>query len=140
MTMMKKHNSQDTIYVYRIATLMALNLLTATAGGLGLLYLRQEISATAERVRATEVAIADCERRLQYVNVQIAEATSPEALKARAAQLALNLDTPTSDNVVHLAALAPASAKNAALASAPSEPIFVTFELALLKGGAVKTR
>jgi hypothetical protein len=136
----KTRNPQDTIYVYRIASLMALNLLTATAGGLGLLYMRQQISATAERVRATEVAIADCDRRLQYVNVQIAEATSPDALKRRAAELALNLVPPANDQVVHLAALAPVSNKNAALASAPSEPIFVTFELALLKGGAVSAR
>jgi hypothetical protein len=140
MTMMKKENKQDTIYVYRIATLMALNLLTATAGGLGLLYLRQEISATAERVRATELAIADCDRRLEYVNVQIAEATTPEALKARAAQLALNLDTPKGDNVVNLAALSATPTNNIAQAAAPAEPIFVTFELALLKGGAIKTR
>ena len=139
MNMMKKRNSQDTIYVYRIATLMALNLLTATAGGLGLLYMRQEISATAEKVRATEVAIADCERRLQYVNVQIAEATSPEALKRRAAELALNLEVPNPSNVIHLASLPSLPAKDAMLASAPGEPIFVTFELALLKGGAVKT-
>ena len=136
----KTRNPQDAIYVSRIASLMALNLLTATAGGLGLLYMRQQISATAEKVRATEVAIADCDRRLQYVNVQIAEATAPEALKRRAAELALNLAPPTNDQVVYLAALAPAPNKDVALASAPSEPIFVTFELALLKGGAVAVR
>jgi len=140
MTMMKKNNKQDTIYVYRIATLMALNLLTATAGGLGLLYLRQEISATAERVRATELAIADCQRRIDYVNVQIAEATSPEALKARAMEPAPHIDTPKSDNVMRLAALSTAPLKNATQTAAPGEPIFVTFELALLKGGAIKTR
>lgn len=136
----KNRNPQDTIYVYRIATLMALNLLTATAGGLGLLYMRQEISATAERVRATQLAIADCDRRLQYVNVQIAEATSPEALKRRAAELALNLSVPSNGQVVHLAAVQSPKSKSTTVAAAPSEPIFVTFELALLKGGAVSVK
>jgi hypothetical protein len=134
---MKKttRNPQDTIYIYRIATLLALNLLTATAGGLGLLYMRQQISATAERVRATQLAIADTDRRLQYVNVQIAEATSPDALKRRAAELALNLNVPANTQVVHLAGLPQLPGKVSAIASATAEPIFVTFELALLKGG-----
>lgn len=132
----KKRNPQDAIYVYRIATLLALNLLTATAGGLGLLYMRQEISATAEHVRSTQLAIADTDRRLQYVNVQIAEATSPDALKRRAVELGLNLATPVNDQVVHLASIPQLPSRIAAVASAPAEPIFVTFELALLKGGA----
>lgn len=134
----KNRNPQDTLYVYRIATLLALNLLTATAGGLGLLYMRQEISATAERVRSTQLAIADTDRRLQFVNVQIAEATSPDALKRRAAELCLNLVTPTNDQVVHLAGIPQLPSRMAAVASASSEPIFVTFELALLKGGATR--
>ena len=136
----KTRNPQDTIYVYRIATLMALNLLTATAGGLGLLYMRQQISATAEHIRSTQLAIADCDRRLQYVNVQIAEATSPEALKRRAAQLAINLSAPANEQIVHLAAIQSAPSRNEAVAVVPTEPIMVTFELALLNGGAASTR
>lgn len=136
----KKRNPQDTIYVYRIATLLALNLLTATAGGLGLLYMRQEISASADRARQTQLAIADCDRRIQYFNVQIAEATSPEVLKRRAAELSLNLVPPTSDQVVHLAPLPRAGSRISALAFNPNEPIFVTFELALLKGGTFSAK
>jgi hypothetical protein len=131
----KTRNPQDTIYAYRIITLVALNVVTATAGGLGLLYMRQEISASAERARQTQLAIADCDRRLQYVNVQIAEATSPEVLKRRAAELSLNLMPPTNDQIVHLAPIPRAGSRISALAMTPSEPIFVTFELALLKGG-----
>ena len=136
----KKRNPQDTIYVYRIATLLALNLLTATAGGLGLLYLRQQISASAERARQTELAIANCERNIQYFNVQIAEATSPENLKRRAEELSLNLLPPTNDQVVHLAPLPKMGERVGLLASSPSEPIFVTFELALLKGGSFSAK
>jgi hypothetical protein len=130
----KTRNPQDTIYIYRIATLMALNLLTATAGGLGLLWMRQEISATAERVRIKQVELADCERRLQYIEVQIAEATSPDALKRRVAELGLDLQPPARDQVVHLAAL-PALAP-ARVEEKPSEPFFRSYELALLKGGS----
>jgi len=131
----KSRNPQDTIYIYRIATLMALNLLTATAGGLGLLWMRQEISASAERIRDTQVAIADCDRRLQYVNVQIAEATSPEVLKRRISELALNLKAPARGQTVYMAAL-PAQNDTIIPEVTPDEPIFVSFELALLKGGA----
>ncbi|MFA5256537.1 MAG: hypothetical protein WC360_00150 [Opitutales bacterium] len=131
----KTRNPQDTIYVYRIATLMALNLLTATAGGLGLLWMRQEISASADRIRTTQVALADCERRLQYVNVQIAEATSPEALKSRIAELALNLQAPARDQTVYMAPL-PQVKSDMDNLNTPSEPLFVSFELALLKGAS----
>jgi hypothetical protein len=102
--------------------------------------MRQQISATAEHVRSTQLAIADCDRRLQYVNVQIAEATSPEALKRRAAELAVNLSAPANEQIVHLAALKSAPSKNEAVATAPAEPIMVTFELALLNGGAASAR
>ncbi|MBN1403352.1 MAG: hypothetical protein JW942_02640 [Opitutales bacterium] len=131
----KPRNPQDSIYIYRIATLMALNLLTATAGGLGLLWMRQEISASAERIRETQLAINDTERRLQYVNVQIAEATSPEALKRRISELALELKAPTGTQTVYMAPL-PEAAQDALPMAAPAEPIMVSFELALLKGGA----
>jgi len=131
----KTRNPQDTIYVYRIATLMALNLLTATAGGLGLLWMRQEISASADRIRTTQVALADCERRLQYVNVQIAEATSPEALKHRISELALNLQAPARDQTVYMAPLQQSKSTIDTFAT-PSEPLFVSFELALLKGAS----
>jgi hypothetical protein len=131
-------SSHDSNYMPQIFVLLALNLLTATAGGLGILYMRQEISASADRIRATQVAISDTERRLQYVNVQIAEATAPEILKRRIAELSLNLVPPDREQVVRMPALPERKVK--ATGVAPSEPILVTFELALLKGGYTKIK
>ncbi len=128
-------NPQDSIYIYRIATLMALNLLTATAGGLGMLWMRQEISASADNIRQTQLAIADTERRLQYVNVQIAEATSPEVLKRRIAELALDLRLPASGQTVQMGEL-PAIVVNSPAEVETQTPALRSFELALLKGGA----
>lgn len=131
----RKRNPQDSIYIYRIATLMALNLLTATAGGLGMLWMRQEISECANNIHNTQLAINDTERRLQYVNVQIAEATSLESLKHRIGELALELRAPSPAQIVHMAAV-DATEDAVVLQAESAEPMFVSFELALLKGGA----
>lgn len=126
----------QSLYVYKIATLVVLILFIAAAGGLGLLWMRQEISASAARIRNVETRLAEANRRLQYVNVKIAEATTPETLKRRATELGLGLVPPVRDQVVRLEA----SRRNfattegaTAIAANTDEPLFVTFELALIK-------
>ncbi len=125
----------QSLYVYKIATLVVLILLIAAAGGLGLLWMRQEISASAARIRAVETRLAEANRRLQYVNVKIAEATTPDTLKRRATELGLGLIPPARDQVVRLEAPRRAfgTEGETAIAASTDEPLFVTFELALIK-------
>lgn len=125
----------QSLYVYKVATLVVLILFIAAAGGLGLLWMRQEISASAARIRTVETRLAEANRRLQYVNVKIAEATTPDTLKRRAAEMGMGLIAPARDQVVRLEAPRRAFGTEAetAIASNSDEPLFVTFELALIK-------
>ena len=52
---------------------------------LGLIWLRQQISRTADRTRVVEMRLVETERRLGILNEQIAMATQPGMLQARVA-------------------------------------------------------
>ena len=66
-----------TAHVNRLIALSLLLLLFSGSLGLGAVWVRQEISQTANRSRALVVQLADVERRLDDVNGKIAAAASP---------------------------------------------------------------
>ncbi len=122
-------------FTFRVSILLIAILLTAAAGGLGLLWLRQEISQSASLMRRSEQQLAETGRRLQYVNVKIAEATTPESLKQRAQDMRLGLVAPSNLQLVRLEAPRPGlGGQESAVAQGEQEPMFVTFELALIRG------
>lgn len=133
-------NPQHTLFFYRVAMLLTLTLLVAAGGGLSLLWLRNESSAAASRIRATETRLSETKRRLQFVNVKIAEATTPDALRRRSAQMGLALVAPRQEQVVRMMPVRSSRTDEPATALADAgtpEPILVSFELALIKSGAV---
>lgn len=88
-----------TAHVNRLIALSLLLLLFSGSLGLGAVWVRQEISQTANRSRALVVQLADVERRLDDVNGKIAAAASPGALLQQNEVMRLGLTTPREANV-----------------------------------------
>ena len=76
-----------------IAMILTLLVLSGTLG-LGAVWMRQEISQTANRSRAFEGRITDVERRLDEVNAQVAAALNPDSLLRQNQFMNLALATP----------------------------------------------
>ena len=70
--------------------------------GLGAVYVRQEIFATANRSRAVERQLADIARRLDEVNAQVATALNPGELLRRNDAMRLGLTAPRELQVVRV--------------------------------------
>lgn len=84
-----------------IAMILTLLVLSGTLG-LGAVWMRQEISQTANRSRAYEGQITDVERRLDEVNAQVAAALNPDALLRQNQFMTLTLATPRELQVVRV--------------------------------------
>lgn len=70
--------------------------------GLGAVWMRQEISATANRNRLLALKIADTERRLDEVNAEVATALNPASLLSRNNELRLALVPPAEPQVTRV--------------------------------------
>lgn len=64
---------------------------TCGSVGLGTVWLRYQISATANRVRASEQKIAEVERRIAEAVTEIEAEQSPDVLRRRNQELSLGL-------------------------------------------------
>jgi len=71
--------------------------------GLGAVWVRQEIYATANRSRALELKYADVARRLDEVDAEVAAALNPDALLRRNQVMRLGLVAPQEIQVVRIA-------------------------------------
>jgi hypothetical protein len=71
--------------------------------GLGAVWMRQEISRTANQSRLLQVQIDDVERRLDGVGAQVAAAVNPDALLRRSDAMRLALAAPREVQVVRVA-------------------------------------
>ena len=91
-----------TAHVNRLIALSLLLLLFSGSLGLGAVWVRQEISQTANRSRVLVVKLADVERRLDEINAEIAAAASPGALLKQNEIMRLGLTTPREPNVVRV--------------------------------------
>lgn len=89
--------------VNRLIALTLLLLVFAGSLGLGAVWFRQEISATANRSRTLEGRLADVERRLDEVNAQVAAAVNPDALLRQNEVMRLGLAAPREIQVVRVA-------------------------------------
>ena len=91
-----------TAHVNRLIALSLLLLLFSGSLGLGAVWVRQEISQTANRSRALVAKIANAERRLDEVNAEIAAADSPHALLQQNDAMRLGLTSPKEAQVVRV--------------------------------------
>ena len=89
-------------FVNRLIALTLLLLVFSGSLGLGAVWVRQEISQTANRSRSLEVRLADVERRLDEVNAEVAAAVNPEALLQQNQVMRLGLVSPQEDHVVRV--------------------------------------
>jgi hypothetical protein len=60
-------------------------LIICGASGIGMVWMRQQISRTADRIRTTEQQITEVERRVRLLDDSIATSTQPRYLQARVA-------------------------------------------------------
>ncbi len=88
--------------VNRLIALSLLLLVFSGTLGLGAVWVRQEISQTANRSRALVARIADVERRLDEVNAEVAAAVNPDVLLKQNQVMRLGLATPKEAQVVRV--------------------------------------
>lgn len=89
--------------VNKLVALTLVLLMFAGTLGLGAVWVRQEIFATANRSRAIETQIADVERKLDEVRAQVATAESVASLLQKNDSLRLALTAPRELQVVRVA-------------------------------------
>jgi len=88
--------------VNRLIALTLLLLVFSGSLGLGAVWVRQEISQTANRSRGFVARINDVERRLDEVNAEIAAAVNPDALLRQNEAMRLGLAMPREVQVVRV--------------------------------------
>jgi len=88
--------------VNRSIALTLLLLVFSGTLGLGAVWMRGEISRTANQSRALQGRINDVERRLDEVNAQVAAAVNPDALLRQAQFMNLALTSPRELQVVRV--------------------------------------
>ncbi len=88
--------------VNRLIALTLLLLVFSGTLGLGAVWVRQEISQTANRSRALVLKFNDIERRLDEVNAEIATAVRPKALLDQNDAMRLGLAMPKEPQVVRV--------------------------------------
>lgn len=103
-----------------------LALLLAASAGLGVVWMRQQITRTAHHVKTLEQQVAQVERSSSYLLSKIAEVHSPDFLKARTQGV---LVPPSKEQVVW-AKLEKTGSDRAA--QSVNEPYSINFELAIL--------
>ena len=81
-------------FVGQLITLTLLLLVFSGSLGLGAVWVRQEISGTANRSHVLQIKIADVERRLDEVNAEVAAALNPSALLRQNQAMLLGLVSP----------------------------------------------
>ena len=89
-------------HVNRLIALSLLLLVFSGTLGLGAVWVRQEISQTANRSRALVAKVADVERRLDEVSAEIAAAVNPDALLKQNQAMRLGLASPREIQVVRV--------------------------------------
>jgi len=124
------------LFWYQVCSLLALIVLVAGVGGLGLVWLRQQMTDTAQRIKVVQNERVLVERRLEYLGARSAELQRPDVLRDRALAMGLVLRRPQSAQVVRLGPLAvPAdpSAPTDREARPAREPFRQTFDLAVME-------
>ncbi len=88
--------------INRVIALTLLLLVFTGTLGLGAVWMRQEISSTANYTRTLEDKLTGVERRLDEVNAEVAAAVNPDALLRQNSFMNLTLATPREIQVVRV--------------------------------------
>lgn len=113
-------------FVGQLITLTLVLLVFSGSLGLGAVWVRQEISGTANRSHVFENKIADVERRLDEVNAEVASALNPDSLLRQNQAMKLGLLTPREPQVVRVdesVELRLASKRNREIFKVPTERV-----------------
>lgn len=98
-------NKSDTsAFVNQLLVWTLVLICTSGSAGLGVVWLRHQISATASMIQRDEQRIRDVERRLAESAAAIEEEQSPDVLKQRNQQWRLGLGPVREQQVVRVAA------------------------------------
>lgn len=87
---------------YKLLGLAFMILVMFGCGGLGLLFMRQQISETASSTERIQRQIVETERRIRYLDTKIAEVHQPNYLHARMDALGLRLRAPRDSEMVYI--------------------------------------
>lgn len=101
---MKK--SDTFAFVNQLIVYTLVMICTSGSIGLGTVWLRYQISASANRVKLMELRISDCERKLAETVTYIETEKSPDVLRRRNEELRLGLVMPN-ESQVHRATIDP---------------------------------
>lgn len=99
---MNSATKEKPIYLYPLAALFSASLMLLIFGGLGVIWVRMEIRATAERTSALEQELRETRVQLQAVDARIAAFHSPDNLKTEIARHQLPLLPPVQTQLVVL--------------------------------------
>jgi hypothetical protein len=89
-------------FVGQLITLTLLLLVFSGSLGLGAVWVRQEISGTANRSHGLENRIADAERRLDELNAEVAAGLNPKALLRQNQAMQLGLLSPNEIQIIRV--------------------------------------
>ncbi|MBI2814214.1 MAG: hypothetical protein HYX71_08010 [Opitutae bacterium] len=90
-------------HINRLIALTLLLLVFSGSLGLGAVWVRQKISATANRSRVLVARLDEVDRRLDEVSAEVAAAVNPDALLRQNQVMRLALATPREVQVVRIA-------------------------------------
>lgn len=90
------------LFIKPCLLMMIVTLLLATAGGLGIIHMRQSITASAQVLRTVELKVAAAEREVREMDAQIARLHRPAYLIRRAGRMGLDLQPPQPWQLVRL--------------------------------------
>lgn len=99
---MKSTQPTPSNFLYAVTGLLVILLLVSAGGGLTLVWLRQQITETAQTNRRLQNEAHQIERRVRYIDTKIAEVNSPAYLRSRVVALNLQLERPTSRQVIRM--------------------------------------
>lgn len=130
---------QNTVFFYQVIALLSLIVLVAGMGGLSLVWLRQQIADTARYTQRLQSDRVEVNRRIEYLDVKIAEVHRPASLERRAVEMGLTLRRAAPGQIVALgplpgvtAPLSPEALRSGDLPVA-RDPYTNTFDLAVME-------
>ncbi len=86
--------------LHKVVCLIILILIVSASGGLGLVYLRQQISITATRLQVLEQELGVLDRNTRNLDARIGELHNPNNLLRHSTVLGLNITLPSEDQII----------------------------------------
>ena len=142
---MNAQRNQPSALAYQMVLILSIVVLVSAVGGLGLVWMRQQITDTASRIQKLQRDSVDVQRRLEYLDAKIAELLRPDVLSHRSMELGLGLTRPKASQIVHMGPLRLPPQMDLPVIDGPSEvaandPFRTTFDLAVMEPLRARSR